>query len=971
MKRTISLFLTLAIMLGLLAGMQIPVFASDASDFTFTVNSDGSTVTVTGYNGSDTMVTIPSQLDGKNVTVIGANAFASGVTAVSLPSTATTIGDNAFASCDTLVSITIPSSVKTIGANAFSGVTLHHVIYGSLAMLWKTISIAEGNDTLATTTFHYSSTDSILESTVSDGKAVMKCLSCGAECGEAPETDVSYFTYEVVDESYIRVTDCEDISGTLVVPAEIEGLPVQELADDSLKSLNATAIVVPDTVKTIGNYAFGRCDKLVTAILPDGLISLGSEVFNGCVSLTTANIPETVTSIGSGAFRNCRSLTNIVLPNGITTIQPYTFVNCQSLTEINIHDGIYRIGKNAFAGCTGLTSLELPASQFIEAYAFSVCSALTSVTFGDVRDIGDYAFAGCSALESIDFPETLALGNGVLMSCRNLKSVTLPTQLYSLPESTFANCASLETVTLPATLTTIGKGAFYNCTSLAMIVLPEGTTAIDGTAFSTCLNLQAVVFPASIASVGANAFLNCNVLEHVVYEGTADQWALSISFAEGNTSVTEVDALHLESDASILSYDAETGKVSCLECENDPPAPAPEDIDFIYTINGGEVTINAYTGTSTMVFIPSEIEGLPVTAIIDGAFAGMTDIQSIHIPSSVQSIGDWAFFGCSSLVYAHIPNGVEALGDYLFSGCTSLKELSIPVTVKSIGEAALTTDNPLTHILYEGIASDWSTITLGDGVEIPNCTIHYDMNAEYAYMDGTCTRTMANDGTITLKCAACGSITEIESIVGTYGDFTYGVLDNGIVTITKYNGSGNYSVTIPAEIDGLPVGAIGAGAFAGDQTVTNLTVKATNLEIQEGAFADSVLKHIICAPGCSVTSTDETATAATKHINPDHEILIGLLDSGTTIDYCCSTCYTVLYTETKPLSPGDVNGDYTVDNRDITLYLRSMAGWEVEMQFSVADVNADGSFDNRDITTLLRYMAGWEVELLPNKSPEE
>ncbi len=83
---------------------------------------------------------------------------------------------------------------------------------------------------------------------------------------------------------------------------------------------------------------------------------------------------------------------------------------------------------------------------------------------------------------------------------------------------------------------------------------------------------------------------------------------------------------------------------------------------------------------------------------------------------------------------------------------------------------------------------------------------------------------------------------------------------------------------------------------------------------------------------------------------------------------CTAECGTF---ETRPIArlllPGDVDMSNEVDNRDITLYLRLMAGWELDaFDYDVADVNADGEFDNRDITALLRYMAGWDVELLPN-----
>ncbi len=60
---------------------------------------------------------------------------------------------------------------------------------------------------------------------------------------------------------------------------------------------------------------------------------------------------------------------------------------------------------------------------------------------------------------------------------------------------------------------------------------------------------------------------------------------------------------------------------------------------------------------------------------------------------------------------------------------------------------------------------------------------------------------------------------------------------------------------------------------------------------------------------------------------------------------------------------GDVNRDLGVDNRDATTLLRSLAGWQVELDEADADVNVDDAFDNRDVTMMLRYLAGWDVVL--------
>ena len=54
---------------------------------------------------------------------------------------------------------------------------------------------------------------------------------------------------------------------------------------------------------TIGDFAFARCESLISIVIPDSVISIGRSAFDGCSSLATVHIGDSVTSIGYGAFR--------------------------------------------------------------------------------------------------------------------------------------------------------------------------------------------------------------------------------------------------------------------------------------------------------------------------------------------------------------------------------------------------------------------------------------------------------------------------------------------------------------------------------------------------------------------------------------------------------------------------------------------------------------------------------------------
>ena len=156
-------------------------------------------------------------------------------------------------------------------------------------------------------------------------------------------------------------------------------------------------------------------------VIPDSVTSIGDYAFYNCSGLTSVTIPDSVTSIGEYAFYYCSGLTDITISDGVTSIGGYAFGYCSGLTSITIPDSVTSIGRYAFNGCSGLTSVTIGDSVTSIGYcAFYKCRGLTSVTIGDsVTSIGDYAFRGCSNLKSAIFLGDAPgnVGNGIFYNC--------------------------------------------------------------------------------------------------------------------------------------------------------------------------------------------------------------------------------------------------------------------------------------------------------------------------------------------------------------------------------------------------------------------------------------------------------------------------------------------------------------------------------------------------------------------------
>jgi len=128
-------------------------------------------------------------------------------------------------------------------------------------------------------------------------------------------------------------------------------------------------ISIPNSVTSIGDWAFTYCRSLTSINIPSGVTSIGEGTYWQCINLTSISIPKNITSIGRSAFGLCTSLTSMIIPDGISSIEPYTFFNCANLTYVIIPDTVTSIGINAFKDCPYILTIRGDEGSFAEAYA--------------------------------------------------------------------------------------------------------------------------------------------------------------------------------------------------------------------------------------------------------------------------------------------------------------------------------------------------------------------------------------------------------------------------------------------------------------------------------------------------------------------------------------------------------------------------------------------------------------------------
>ncbi len=165
------------------------------------------------------------------------------------------------------------------------------------------------------------------------------------------------------------------------------------------------SIIVEEGVTDIGEYAFYGCDQVTSVHLPDTLRTIQNGAFSRCESLSEIEFPAGLTEI-KGAFNRCSSLKEVEFPDGIKQISG--FEDCDSLTSVTIPDTVESLGASAFQSCDNLTIAKIGRGvNTLKGRLFAKCRNLQSVCLPDtIEKIESYAFAACSSLDDVYYAGT-------------------------------------------------------------------------------------------------------------------------------------------------------------------------------------------------------------------------------------------------------------------------------------------------------------------------------------------------------------------------------------------------------------------------------------------------------------------------------------------------------------------------------------------------------------------------------------
>lgn len=470
--------------------------------------------------------------EGTKLQSIGYSAFShcAALRSLELPDGVTEIGDNCFSFCVNLLTFKIPKGVTKLGSGVFNECR---------ALLSVTLpdTLVEVED------YTFSGCNKLVEVynlsalTLRKGADTHGLVAKNAVAIHTQSADTSIVMNEG---DYYFLKDGEQYyfahyAGTqtdLVLPDDIDGHAYGIYANacrqkrEDRYTLPIRSVTVPNTLLSVGAFAFEYCEVLTTIKLPATVETIGESAFASCYQLRGIGLDETsaLTSIGESAFRYCYSLADILLPAGLTQIGERAFEYCQTLVEVYDLSETLTVEKNSdqngFVGFYALAVHTTPLEesilvkkddflftydeqeecyQLIDYHGEDAEVVIPALVNGNPVSIYRYAFAYRTDITRVSAASLLAVG-----------------------KSAFCYCSALVEVEIEDARV-IGEEAFYRCTAIEQIRLPNTLEELGYCAFGDCSALKAIQIPGALESI-YYPFVSCNKLTDVYYGGTRADW---------------------------------------------------------------------------------------------------------------------------------------------------------------------------------------------------------------------------------------------------------------------------------------------------------------------------------------------------------------------------------------------------------------------------------------------------------------
>lgn len=439
---------------------ELPGNAESSFSLVFELKADD-TYEVIGYIGEPINVIIPSTYQGKAVTSIGSSAFAYCLSLKSLiiPNSINSIGYSSFWFCFNLENLTLGTSVESIGDEAFG-------------FCYNIKSIIIPNS------INYIGSDAFLGCIKL--VEIYNLSSLNITVGDDNNGYVAYWALDIYTSHDIPSKLSTDSNGYIIYTSGEEKILVGYTGND-------TELTLPIGISSINKFAF------YNIVLTISELAMPSNI-------TSIVIPNTVKIIGEEAFSYCTNLTSVTLGSALNKISRNAFSDCYKLVEV------YNLSSLSI-------SKGSPENGYVGYYAKDIYTSLdtTSKLSTDSNGYIIHNNGEEKTLVGYTGSETkLTLPSGIdsvykyaFYANYTINSVIIPDSVKIIEEQAFRNCSNLTSIDMSNFVTSIGSFVFYDCRNLTSVVIPGSVTSIGKSAFNCCVSLTSVYYVGTASEWGS------------------------------------------------------------------------------------------------------------------------------------------------------------------------------------------------------------------------------------------------------------------------------------------------------------------------------------------------------------------------------------------------------------------------------------------------------------------------------------
>ena len=923
---------------------------------------------------------------------VGSYAFynCTSMVTATIGTTAESIGDYTFYNCVKLENIVVGYSVKTIGNYAFFNCALGRVSIPSATISIGNYAFAE-NDKMTKATLR----KNLL--TIGNG-AFRNCgalatitipatvTSIGIEafenCISIPKITIPVGVTEINDRAF---SNCSSLANVTISGA-VTRIGISAFYNNAFEN-----IILPETVEVLGDSAFRQCANLKEITLPDALNTIGDAVFLKCSALYRVSLPDSVTSVGKSVFFYNNDITVEIRKNSGAVADG--LLKQQGVHHVIIDADITAIGNNVFDSCYELSTVTYgneavnpgeyklsPAIKTIGSEAFKDNAMLRNLIVPDTLEkIGEKAFYNViqSMYNCKEVTVTFYFVNGTIsenvLKSQNICYIFVGDGISVIGTEAFNNCKSLKTVSLPDTVSTIGDNVFAASNGDIVLIFRGVDEVIDNSVCDGKLDGVAhLIVDKGVKKISDSAFSNNPLLVDLI---------ISDAVTIGNYAFYNDIAINR---VTIESQLYSIGNHAFDSCKSIPQVVLPETVR--------EIGSHAFYDCNSMKSINVPVG---VAAIKEYTFFGCASLLDISIPDTVLSVGDYAYYGCVVAKTLDLSNTLKSIGAYAFYNCNQVKEIILPNTLKSIGDYAFRSCSSITEISIPDSVTELGDCVFyactgleqaefGFGItrignsEFYGCVKFKELmlngyisyihelafyGAEDAviysyknpYVENYCEengleyRELTTDFTISLIPPTKTEYSEFEELDlnGLTLDITY---KNGVkrVVTTGYTVIGYDSSAIGTQTVTVTYRGVSASFDVNviEKEISYITSSPSEIFAYAGDTADSlnisVILHFIDGTTMEITSGFE--------IKNNDPLTVGTVYIPIVYKGHTSTAKIVVNYRS-----GDINGDGTVDIRDLIRLKKILSGQE-EDSGAPSDIDGNGTVDAVDLTELKKLL---------------